>query len=507
MTIESHSTLAEIVGVSGDTIALTDDTTTRTWAELDTNTHRIGLGLEAHGLVAGDHVALIMTNRVEFVESMLGCIRAGLTMTPIKTNWTPAEISYLLNDAGSRAVITDLDVGRQAARSLNLPIVDVDSDSTAGDFAGWMQRHDGKLPAGRTGYRIPYTSGTTGQPKGVERTAPAPAFEQWVAGSAAASKAVGIPGSGVHLMVSQLFHGAPLNFGLGAMFAGATLTVMGRWDPPTVLDHFRSGPTSSIMVPTMFRQLLALPQDQRESVPVENVSMIFHGGEACPVALKRDMIDWWGPVFTEYYGFTEGGFTICDSTEWLAHPGTVGRPPPGQEIRILDDDLQEMPIGETGTVYFRRPDGQYFRYRNAPAKTAEAHLADNAFTVGDIGHVDADGYLYLSGRTAEVIVAAGVNVYPAEIEAVILDVDGVADACVAGGPDPERGEQPVAFVCVTDGAATDQVRAAIEHACATNLAGYKRPRRIVIREEIPRDPTGKLLRLKLRQELWPAPSA
>ena len=305
-------------------------------------------------------------------------------------------------------------------------------------------------------------------------------------------------------MVSQLFHGAPLNFGLGAMFAGATLKIMGRWDPAKVLDTLRSGPTASIMVPTMFRQLLALPAEQRASIPVENVSMIFHGGEACPQSLKHEMIEWWGPVFTEYYGFTEGGFTICDSAEWLAHPGTVGRPPPGHEIRILDDDLHELPVGETGTVYFRRPDGQYFRYRNAPDKTAKAHLTDNAFTVGDTGNVDEEGYLYLSGRTAEVIVAAGVNVYPAEIEAVILDVDGVVDACVVGGPDPDRGERVVAFICIGPGSDSAEVRSQVDRACATNLAGYKRPRQVLIRDEIPRDPTGKLLRLILRQDLWPA---
>lgn len=493
----TSSNLADLVGAHADAVATIDDNAARTWAELDDRTRRIGRGLETIGLSPGDHVALIVTNRVEFIEAMIGAIRAGCTMTPIKTNWTLTEVSYLANDAGSRAVITDLDVGRRAAAELGLALIDIDDD-----FDGWVGSHDPDLPAGRRGYRIPYTSGTTGQPKGVERTSGAPTFEDWVTSSAAASAAFGLPTTGTHLMASQLFHGAPLNFGLGAMFGGATLRIMSRWDAARAISHFAEAPTASIMVPTMFRQLVALPEATRHRLPVENVTAILHGGEACPVPLKQQMIDWWGPVLTEYYGFTEGGVTVCSSADWITHKGTVGRPPPGHEVVILDEDGNELPPHETGTVYFRRPEGQFFRYRNAPDKTAAAYLDDNAFTVGDVGHLDDDGFLYLSGRTAEVIVSAGVNIYPAEIESVLFEVEGVDDACVAGGPDPERGERPVAFLQTADDADEAAVRSAVEAACVAHLAGYKRPREIIVRSEIPRDPTGKVLRLSLRAELW-----
>jgi len=277
---------------------------------------------------------------------------------------------------------------------------------------------------------------------------------------------------------------------------------MSRWDADRSVDLLSDGVTASIMVPTMFRQLLALPEERRTQLRHEQFECILHGGEGCSVELKRRMIEWWGPVFTEYYGFTEGGMTLATSAEWLERPGTVGKPFTGQLIDVIGEDGNALPPGEVGTVYFRRTEGRIFRYKNAAEKTDAAYRDDNSFTVGDMGYVDADGYLYLTGRSAELIVAAGVNVYPAEIEAVVFEVPGVSDACVVGGPDPERGEQPVAFIVLAEGHSADEVTAAVDAACATELAGYKRPRRIVPCDEIPRDPTGKTLRVKLRETLW-----
>ena len=501
-TEPSH--LGALPGRQDDDVALVDDTHSLTWGELDRRTHAIGRGLEAAGVAEGDHVALVITNRTEFVECLLAALRAGMMVTPVKTNWKPAEISYLLQDADSRCVIGDVAAASEAAHDLGLPIIDVSHD-----FDGWVDAQDATpLPPGRSGHRVAYTSGTTGQPKGVERINDVGMpFEDYVAASIQGAAALGLPSDGVHLMVSQLIHGAPMNFGISAMLSGAVLRIMGRWDADRAVDLLSEGVTASIMVPTMFRQLLALPEDRRAQLQHEQFELVLHGGESCPVELKQRMIDWWGPVFTEYYGFTEGGMTLASSAEWLERPGTVGKPFTGQSIEIISEDGEVLAPGEVGTVYFRRTEGRIFRYKNAGEKTAAAYREDNSFTVGDMGYVDTDGYLFLTGRSAELIVAAGVNVYPAEIEAIVFEVPGVVDACVVGGPDPERGEQPVAFIVVSNDRPADEVVEAVDQACATGLAGYKRPRRIVTCQEIPRDPTGKTLRLKMRETLWPEPGA
>ncbi len=493
--------LAMLAGREPDDLALEDDTHLVSWAELDRRTHAIGRGLLAAGASPGDHVGLVCTNRTEFVEVMLACFRAGLKMTPIKTNWTPAEITHVLDDAGSTVVVTDVAAARDAAGGR--PVIWIGDD-----FDAWVDAQDSTpFPAGGTGYRIPYTSGTTGRPKGVERTADSQStFEQWWTSSSLGAQGLGLPRDGKHLVVAQLFHGAPLAFCLGALAHGAPLRILGRWDAEASVEVFNDGVTATIMVPTMFRQLLGLPDHRKAALDHSRLVTVLHGGEPCPVPLKQRMIEWWGPIFTEYYGFTEGGMTMCDSAEWLARPGTVGTPIGDLTIQIVDDDGQVLGPGEPGTVYFRRPEGRYFRYINAEDKTDNAYNDAGFFSVGDVGYLDEDGYLYLSGRSSEVIVAAGVNIYPAEIEDVLFAVDGVADACAVGGPDPDRGEQVVVYLAVVDGYTPEEVTAAIDDACGQHLAGYKRPRRYIIRPTIARDPTGKVLRTQLRDELWPEPS-
>ncbi len=492
------SVLAELTGRDPHDLALEDDTHQLSWAELDRRTHAIGRGLLDAGASPGDHVGLVCSNRTEFVEIMLACFRAGLKMTPIKTNWTASEIGYVLDDAGSALVATDTLAAADAAGER--PVIWI------GDgFDAWVNGQDPTpFPAGGTGFRIPYTSGTTGRPKGVERTLDSEStFEQWWSLSSLGAQGLGLPRDGKHLMVAQLFHGAPLAFALGALANGTPMRIMDRWDADRAVDVINDGVTATIMVPTMFRQLLGLPAERRAELDYSGLATVLHGGEPCPVPLKRGMIEWWGPIFTEYYGFTEGGMTMCSSPEWLARPGTVGTPIGGLSIQIVDDNGELLEPGEAGTVYFRRPEGRYFRYINADDKTDDAYNDDGYFSVGDIGYLDEDGYLYLSGRSSEVIVAAGVNIYPAEIEDVIFAVEGVADACAVGGPDPDRGERVVVFLAVTDGFDADEVTAAIDVACAEHLAGYKRPRRYIIRPTVDRDPTGKVLRTKLRDQLWP----
>jgi long-chain acyl-CoA synthetase len=346
---------------------------------------------------------------------------------------------------------------------------------------------------------MPYTSGTTGRPKGVVMTGSGstPFAAGW-AGIAKWAEALALPGDGVHLFVSRLFNGAPQTFGFGALARGATLRILPRWDAATALAELgRPDVTSTIMVPTMFRQLLALPGVDRTVPPAPSLRTLLHGGEPCPLPVKEAVADWFGEVLVEYYGFTEGGLTIVGADEWRSRRGSVGRPLPGMHVRIVRDDGTPAPAGEVGTVFFVSDAGRRFRYAGDDDKTEGAHVGD-AFSVGDVGWVDGDGYLYLAGRAADVVITAGVNVYPAEIEQSLSDVAGVLDLCAVGVPDDTRGEVVALQVVLTDGADETDVRRSLADAAAQRLAPYKRPAVVQIVATLPRDETGKLLRRLVR---------
>jgi long-chain acyl-CoA synthetase len=497
MTADRCPPLWELVRRDRDAEAVRDALVSLSWAELDRRTTAVGNGLDALGLAPGAHVTLACTNRVDFVAALLGVQRAGMCVTPVKTSWTAEEIGYVLGDAGSGAVITDVPAGRVAGSTAGVAVIDLDDDLDA-----WMTAQSADpLPLDRRGSRMSYTSGTTGRPKGVVRASDTTRpFAEAFPASARWTQVLGLDTSVPHLAVAQLFHGAPLTFGLAALAAGAPLWILDRWDPAACLDGLSAGAGTTIVVPSMFRELLALPAEVRAAADVSGVRTLVHGGEPCPPGLKRRMIDWFGPVLVEYYGFTEGGMTVADTEEWESRPGTVGRPSPPLRILVLDDDGRELPPGEVGTVYASTGSARPFAYRNDPAKTDAVYRGD-AFTAGDVGWVDEDGYLFLCGRAADVIVAAGVNVYPAEIEAVLDRVTEIAEAGVVAGPHPVRGEQPVAFVVPGPGIGADQARAAVDAAVA-DLARYKRPREVHVVATLPRDATGKLLRRHLQDPLW-----
>jgi long-chain acyl-CoA synthetase len=511
MSSELAPPIWEITGASPAAVALEDWRRSVAWAELEERTNALGRGLEALGLTPGDHVALMSSNRVEFIEALIAAMRAGMVVTPLKASWTPAEVGYVLADAQTRAIVTDVDAGRAAGESGGIAVIDLDRGVNGRPFDSWLRAQaSSPLPRDRRGWRMSYTSGTTGRPKGVRRVVDG---ERPWCEAFAASRAFNLirhlPEDGPHLNVSALFHGAPLAFSLSLLAAGCRLRILRRWDAEAALDELERGVRSTCMVPTMFRQLLALPETRRKAFRAPELRCVLHGGEPCPQPLKRRMIDWLGPILVEYYGMTEGAMTIATSEEWLARPGTVGRPAFGMEIRILGPSGERLKPAEQGTIYFERPGGlRSFEYRNAPEKTEAAYSPDGAFTVGDVGYLDEDGYLFISGRTADVIVSGGVNVYPAEIEGVLFDLPEVRDACVVGGPDDVRGETPIAFVVLDrlrigeGGERESEALRSIAGACEARLAGYQRPRRLIVRDALPRDPTGKLLRHELRAELW-----
>jgi long-chain acyl-CoA synthetase len=492
--------LAELAGRRADDVAVEDGLRALTWAELDRASTAAGRGLELLGAEPGSHVAICVSNRTEFVEAVLGAWRAGCAYTPLKTGWTADEVGAVLDDARTRVVVTDRDGARAAAAARDLPVVDVDEG-----WESWLEAQDPtELPADRCGYKMPFTSGTTGRPKGVVMTGSGtvPFADGWV-GLTRWAEALELPSDGVHLFVSKLFNGAPQTFGFGALARGATLRILRQWSPEAALVALAAGDvTSTIMVPTMFRQLLALrdidgrPVD-RSTSPAPSLRTVLHGGEPCPPAVKEAMADWLGDVLVEYYGFTEGGLTVVGRDDWRSRPGTVGRPLPGMHVQIRAADGSLLPPGEEGTVYFASDAGRRFHYADDDAKTADAHAGD-AFTVGDIGRVDNDGFLFLSGRSADVVITAGVNVYPAEIEQSLADVAGVTDMCAVGVPDDERGEVIELYVVIEAQADADAVQTALAEAAAQRLASYKRPRSIRVIEDVPRDETGKLLRRVLR---------
>ncbi|HEX3706962.1 MAG TPA: AMP-binding protein [Mycobacteriales bacterium] len=494
-------TLAALSGVDDPSrIAVDDGERQLSWQALDEATTQFGHGIEALGATPGSHVAICVSNRVEFVVALIGAWRAGCAYTPLKTGWTAAEVGAVLDDAHTAVVVTDRDGARAAAAERATPVVDLDD---AG-FGSWLATQSAE-PFGedRCGYKMPYTSGTTGRPKGVVmRGSGTTPFATGWAGIARWAEVLELPGDGVHLFCSRLFNGAPQTFGFGALARGATLRVMRRWDATVGLDELsRPDVTSTIMVPTMFRQILALPADVRAAAPPPSLRTVLHGGEPCPIPVKHAISGVLGDVLVEYYGFTEGGMAVVRRDEWRDRPGTVGRPLPGMAVRVLDDAGDPVPIGSEGTVYFAPAKGRMFRYQGDDAKTEGAHVGD-AFTVGDIGRLDADGFLYLCGRAAEIVVSAGVNVYPAEVDQALCDVAGIADLAAVGAPDDERGEVIALFVTLLPGVDETTVNAAIEATAAERLAPYKQPRSVTVVEEIPRDQTGKLLRRVLRDQLW-----
>jgi long-chain acyl-CoA synthetase len=494
--------LASLSARDPDDVAVEDGHHRVSWRELDERSTRAGRGLEALGATPGTHVAICVSNRVEFVDAVLGAWRAGCAYTPLKTGWTTDEVGAVLDDARTAVVVTDRDGARTAATERGIPVVDLDAG-----YAEWLSDQDATaLPESRCGFKLPYTSGTTGRPKGVVMagSGKTPFAAGW-AGLAKWAEALRLPGDGVHLFVSRLFNGAPQTFGFGAMARGATVRILPRWDPAAALAALAAPDvTSTIMVPTMFRQLLSLPGVDRSASPAPSLRALLHGGEPCPLPVKEAIASWFGDVLVEYYGFTEGGLTIVGPQEWRTHPGTVGRPLPGMRVRILDEGGADVAPGEVGTVYFQSDAGRRFSYQGDEGKTAGAHHGD-AFTVGDIGRLDDDGFLYLSGRAADVVITAGVNVYPAEIEQALSDVDGVADLCAVGVADETRGEVVALQVVLTPGAGEADVLAAIDETGQRRLAPYKRPRSVVVVESLPRDETGKLLRRVVRDRLSASP--
>jgi fatty-acyl-CoA synthase len=491
--------VALVMGTSGETT---------TYAELEERSLQLAGFLRARGLTAGDHIAILMENNRQYLEIAWAAQRSGLYYTAINTHLRPAEVQYVLDDCGAVALFASATTA-SIVDSLDLSVIPV-TVSAVGDVPGF-ERYDDILaatPAGPLadeceGREMLYSSGTTGRPKGVRKALSASEFGD--PGAAPVQVANGIASfggrPGVYLSPAPLYHSAPLVYSMSMHRLGATVVVMERFDPRQCLELIeRHRVTYAQFVPTMFIRLLQLPVVERERCDLSTVEFVIHSAAPCPVAVKRQMIEWWGPIIYEYYSGTEDiGHTFITSAEWLAHPGSVGRPM--GECHIVGEDGEEVPIGQTGVVYFGG--GRPFEYHNDPVKSASIVNGRGWRTIGDIGHLDADGYLYLTDRQAHMIISGGVNIYPQEAENVLAGHPAVADVAVIGVPDAEMGEAVKAVVSTVDGVSPgDGLAAELIAYCRAELASYKCPRTVDFVAELPRDPNGKLYKRLLRERYW-----
>jgi long-chain acyl-CoA synthetase len=475
----------------------------RTFAQLNANANALVRALRSRGLGAGDPVALLCTNRPEFVEAVFACQRGGFRLTPVNWHLTGPEAAYIVDNCEARTVIADASLGASADGSVAGRPPGTVRLAVGGELAGF-EPYAGALAAEsgedlddpQLGSSMLYTSGTTGQPKGVYR---AP-----VASTPLLVNVYGYVegGDDLHLCTGPLYHAAPLAFSLLAPMAfGIGVVLMDHWTPEECLRLIGAHRiTHSHMVPTMFHRLLALPEETRAGFDVSSLRFVVHGAAPCPVTVKRRLIEWLGPVVFEYYGATEGLGTFVDSPGWLARPGTVGRPMTEGLVMVADEVGLPLGPGEIGLVYLRAVGQARFEYFGDPSRTDAAYTGDH-FTLGDIGYLDDEGYLFLTDRSSNLIISGGVNIYPAEVDAVILEHPSVADVAVIGVPDEEWGEAVRAVVELACGVEpSDELAGQIIELCQGRLAHYKCPRSVDFVDSLPREDTGKIYKRLLREQ-------
>jgi long-chain acyl-CoA synthetase len=492
-----------------------DSGLTLTYEEYEHRSNRLAHLFRELGLQRADHVAFLMENNLRLLEAQGAAERTGLYYTCINSYLSVEEAAYIVNDSTSKVFISS---AAKRAVAAELPalcpaverwlIVDVPVGENLPEGFERYEDAVGALPSDpvedeQLGAAMLYSSGTTGQPKGILRplpdihpASPLPIMEF-------AKVLYHFREGMTYLSPAPLYHSAPQASVSCAVRLGGTAVIMERFDAARFLELVDAhGVTHSQMVPTMFSRLIRLPAEVRERADLSSLEAIVHAAAPCPIPVKEQMIEWFGPIIIEYYGATEAnGFTLCDSEEWLAHRGTVGRPVLG-ELHILDDDGAECPVGTPGTVWFTGATN--FEYFNAPEKTQDSRdSSGTGSTVGDVGYVDADGYLYLTDRKTYMIISGGVNIYPQETENLLIIHPKVFDAAVIGVPNEDLGEEVKAIVqLMPDVDPSPEVERELISFCADHLASFKCPRSVDFEDELPRLPTGKLYKRLLRDRYW-----
>jgi acyl-CoA synthetase (AMP-forming)/AMP-acid ligase II len=487
---------------------------TQTFAELDAAANRLSRLLREAGLKPGDHVAVCMENHDRYMEVIWGCHYAGTVYTACSSRLTSGELAYILNDSEAKVFITSKYKADQAVEIIpDTPGVELRLmlDGVAEGHEPYETSVERFEPTPLDEERIAgtdmlYSSGTTGRPKGVTREFTTTPLEGTAGGVMPLLQMLfGVTSESIYLSPAPFYHAAPLRFCLAAQAIGCTVVAMEHFDPEQYLALVeKHDVTTSQVVPTMFVRILKLPEDVRKKYDMSSLQCVIHAAAPCPIPVKQQIIEWWGPIVHEYYAGTEGnGFVYCNSDMWLAHPGTVGTPI-NCVVHIVGDDGEDVPRYESGTIYFEG--GAAFEYHNDPEKTASSRHPKGWSTLGDVGYLDDDNFLYLTDRKAYMIISGGVNIYPQEAENVLVTHPKVIDVAVFGVPNDDFGEEVKAVVQpVTMPASAEDARALELELIAfskTQLADVKCPRSIDFREELPRHPTGKLYKRLLKDEYW-----
>ncbi len=482
---------------------------TLTYGDLEAQSNRLAHLFRAVGLRRGDHVAFVLENRAEAFVVAWAAQRSGLYFTACSTRLGVDELTYIVTDCEARVFIASAATLPVAAQVV-APRVELRL-AVDGVAEGWEPfgaaldaQPDTPIDDQSEGADMLYSSGTTGRPKGIKAALPEGEFPQMSAVGALAGMLFGATEDDIYLSPAPIYHAAPLRFCMATHRLGATVVLMTHFDPERFLALVEEhGVTFTQVVPTMFVRMLKLPDEVRGRYDLSSLRVVVHAAAPCPVEVKERMIDWWGPVIHEYYAGTEGnGFVYCNSEQWLAHKGTVGTSLLGP-VHVLDEAGDEVGTGETGTIYF---ESSAFEYHHDPEKTASSRdpRGRGWSTLGDVGHLDEDGFLYLTDRRSYMIISGGVNIYPQEAENALVMHPAVADVAVFGIPDEEMGERVHAVVTPADGVEpSPELAADLIAYCRDRLAHYKCPRSVDFRDELPRHPTGKLYKRLLRDDYWP----
>ena len=515
--------IAPFANAKPEEIALVDDFGETTWTDFNERVNQLVHALRDKGLKTGDAFAVVSGNRREYFEAFAAAAHGGWLLVPVNWHLVAKEVAYILADSGSKALLVDsrfVELAEAAMLQPERPNLDVvvimgteadtfaDETEQAVSYEAFLSEQATAEPEDQLlGGPMFYTSGTTGHPKGVksglsQTGAPVDVLKMIGEGI---SGMLGIASGGKSLLVGPVYHSAQWAFSFLPLLAGTSVVMRHKFDGEGVLkliDQYQI--TNTHLVPTQFTRMLRLGDGIRKAFDGSSLGVVWHGAAPCPPQIKRRMIEWWGPVINEYYGSTEGSIvTTVSSEDWLSRPGTLGKPVAIMEILVIKEDGSHAVAGESGTLYVKNLMGSDFEYHNAPEKTSDAHLEPGVFTFGDVGYLDQDGYLFMSDRKIDMIISGGVNIYPAEIEGTLIDHPAIIDAAVFGVPNEEFGEEVKAAVELAEGIqASEQLTEDLIDHCREHLAGFKVPRSVDYEDQLPRHPTGKLLKRLLRDKYW-----
>lgn len=492
--------IAYVMAASGEKVS---------YRQLNERSNQFAQLLRARGLKAGDHIALLLENHPRFFELCWGAQRAGIIYTAISTRLKLNEAAYIVGNCEARLLISSkaqAELAQALRSSLGAAVECLMLDGQVDGYAAleplWQAQPGTPIADQTAGGDMLYSSGTTGYPKGVFVPPDAPEIDATSALTEVCRGHYGFGPDTIYLSPAPLYHAAPMRFCMTAMRLGGTCVIMEHFEPEAYLQLVaQHRATHTQLVPTMFVRMLKLAPEARSHHDLSSLRFAIHAAAPCPVPIKEQMLAWWGPIIWEYYAGTEGnGMTLVRAQEWLSHKGTVGQAVIGK-LKICNDEGEELPVGQTGTVYFA--EGRPYAYHGDPKKTAEAANALGWTTLGDVGHVDAEGYLYLTDRKAYMIISGGVNIYPQEVENLLVTHPLVADVAVLGVPDADLGEAVKAVVQPLDMAqAGPELAAELIAFCRQHLSALKCPKSVDFDAELPRHPTGKLYKRLLKERYW-----